>query len=430
MNATLPPLADRLAAARRETLALVALVEDADLNRSLNPEFSPLRWHLGHIAVFESFWVLARAGGQEGLRPDFDRLFDPTRNPKAERVLLPPRSEILDYAERVRERSLAVLAPAAPDHPAELLRDGYVGELVYEHECQHQEIMTFLLQMIPSDQKRRPDGWTPGRAGTEPGGDPVRVAGGPFRMGTTGRGFAYDNEREAHEVELADFAIDRAPVTEAAFVRFLEAGGYRDKRPWSAEGWRWRCEQGVESPRDWSSAEGGGWRIRGMFEVREPLAGVPVVGVSHHEAAAYAHWLGRRLPTEAEWERCAAWDDRTGRARLFPWGDDPPRPDLANTDGLCWGTRPVGPGGRSPAGCDDLTGQVWEWTSSTFGPYPGFRPFPYEGYSQTWFDGRHRVLRGGSWATRGPLCRSSFRNWYEPHVREILAGFRCAREGG
>ena len=421
-----PPLADRLARARRETLALIALVEDADLNRSLNPEFSPMRWHLGHIAAFEAHWVLVRAGGRPSLRPEYDHLFDPTRNPKAGRVDLPPRAELLDFADGVRAAALAILTTAAPDHPDPLLRAAFVGEMVYEHECQHQEILTFLLQMIPPGRKCRPADLPRPAPGVEPADELIGITAGVFAMGAAGSGFAYDNERDPHPVALADYRIARFPVTEQAFARFIEAGGYRTEALWSAEGWRWARVNAVDAPRDWTRTEGGGVRIRTLFQERDPAPGVPVVGVSQFEAAAYARWLGRRLPTEAEWERAAAWDATLGRSRRFPWGDGLPTIALANADGLAWGTRPVSAAGRAPSGCAELAGQGWEWTSTPFGPYPGFAPFPYAGYSQDWFDGQHLVLRGGSWATRGPLCRSSFRNWYHPHVREIFAGFRCA----
>jgi ergothioneine biosynthesis protein EgtB len=423
-----PSLADRMRRARDETLRLISLIEETDLNRSLNPEFSPIRWHLGHIAAYEAHWVLAQAGGQPTPDPVYDVLFDPTRNPKPNRDQLPPKSEILAYADRVRGSVETILDTAAPDHPTPLLRDGYIGELVYEHECQHQEIMTFLLQMIPHSRKRVPSGWEPVRVVDEPVTGMVTIPEGSFLQGAAGPWFVYDNEREPHEVHLPSYRIDRAPVSEFAYFQFVEGGGYQTESLWSAEGWSWRSQGDIRAPRDWSRGSHGGWEVRAMFETRPPLAGVPVVGVSAHEAEAYARWVGARLPTESEWERASSWDPASRQTRRFPWGSQPPRPDLANTDGWAWGTRSVQRSVESPSGCLDMAGQVWEWTASWFLPYPGFRPFPYEGYSQAWFDGRHRVLRGGSWATRGLLCRNSFRNWYHPHVREIFAGFRCAAD--
>ncbi len=325
MTATITPLAEALARAREQTIELVGLVEDADLNRSLNAEFSPLRWHLGHIAAYEAFWVLVQAGGHPSLKPEFDHLFDPTRNPKANRVHLPARSEILDFSRRVREQVLTVLSDCAPDHPNPLLRDGFVGNLVYEHECQHQEILTFLLQMIPPERKRRPDMMEPDSQNVEPSGEMVAVPAGPFVLGTTGRVFAYDNERDRHEVVLDAYRIDRTPVTERAFSRFVEAGGYRDERLWSADGWRWRVENDINAPRDWIPTEAGGWRVRTMFAERDLRDGVPVVGVSHYEAEAYARLLGRRLPTEAEWELRRSVGHRGRSGANLPLGRCPAR---------------------------------------------------------------------------------------------------------
>jgi len=419
-------LADRLDAARRATIELVALVEDADLNRSLHPEFSPLRWHLGHVAAFEAEWVLVRGFGEPSLSPAYDHLFDPTRNPKAERVHLPPRSELVAFADRERAAVLDRLRATDPSHDDPLLRDRFVFEMVHEHECQHQEILTFLLQMIDPARKPRPDRWRPAEPGAEPTDRMVDVPAGRYAIGGTGAGFGYDNEFPAHEVEVGAYQIAKSPVTERAYLEFVESGGYRDNGAWGPTARRWKAEHAIEAPRDWSRAADGSWTIRTMFEDRPPLAGHPVVGVSRFEAEAFARWAGRRLPTEAEWEVAASCEPGSSTRRRYPWGDETPSPALANLANRSWGTRPIDGRGRSALGCDDMAGQSWEWTASTFAPYPGFRAFPYDGYSAAWFDGEHAVLRGGSWATRGGLARGSFRNWYHPHVREILAGFRLA----
>jgi iron(II)-dependent oxidoreductase len=424
-----PPLLSRLVTARRETLDLIARVDRADLERSLHPEFSPLRWHFGHIAVFEGLWILQRVGGQPSLDPEFDRLFDPTRNPKPDRVHLPDLDTLREYGDRVRARIPAILAQAAPDHPDPLLRDAFVGEMIYEHECQHQEIISFLLQMIDPAHKQRPADWRPAQPGVEPARADVAVPPGTFTMGTSGVGFAYDNELKPHTVTLEAYHIDRAPVTEQAFLAFVEEGGYSRESLWTAPGWAWRQEEDARAPRDWSRGTDGSWTVRTLFEDRPPLPGYPVIGVSLHEARAFARWLGRRLPTEAEWERAAAWDPARGQAMRFPWGHDLPSAAQACSDGRDHGVRPIAGSGSSPAGCHDMAGQVWEWTDTPFHAYPSFQPFPYAGYSQDWFDGAHYVLRGGSWATRGPLCRAAFRNWYHPHVRQIFAGFRTAVDG-
>ncbi|HKP86374.1 MAG TPA: SUMF1/EgtB/PvdO family nonheme iron enzyme, partial [Blastocatellia bacterium] len=258
----------------------------------------------------------------------------------------------------------------------------------------------------------------------------VAVAGGPFEMGTSGYPFAYDNERPAHVVEVADFRIDRYPVTNAAYAEFIEAGGYRIRSLWSEEGWAWKESNKIERPLYWSPAGGEGWRVREMFEEVALRRSHPVTGVSWHEASAYARFAGKRLPTEAEWEKAASWDGERRKKRRFSWGDEARHADRANCDFDYWGTTPVAafPEGRSAYGCFDMTGNVWEWTASTFEPYPGFEAFPYREYSELWFDGDHRILKGGSWATRVPLLRCSFRNFWRPGFRIAFAGFRCAAD--
>jgi iron(II)-dependent oxidoreductase len=266
----------------------------------------------------------------------------------------------------------------------------------------------------------------------------VRVEGGPFEMGSRGYPFAYDNEQPPHIIEMSDFRIDRFPVTGSEFADFIEAGGYHTRSLWSDEGWAWKEENRVEHPLYWSRADAGcgkdlkgaRWLVREMFEETDLKGDHPVTGVSWYEAESYARLAGKRLPTEAEWEKAASWDPRSGGKRRFSWGDEPADPARANFGNSRWGTTAVAahPEGRSDYGCFDMTGNAWEWTSSIFGPYPGFKAFPYPEYSELWFDGDHRVLKGGSWMTREPLLRCSFRNFWRPRFRVAFAGFRCAAD--
>ena len=245
-------------------------------------------------------------------------------------------------------------------------------------------------------------------------------------MGDPGEGFAYDNERPRHEVELPAFEIDRLPVTNGDYLEFVEAGGYDDRRCWSPEGWEWIRETGTRRPLYWT--EDGRERRFGSGDPIDPS--LPVMHVSWFEADAYARWRGKRLPTEAEWEKAAAWDPVDGKSRRYPWGDEPPEGRHANLDQTAFGPAPAGahPAGESAYGVLGLIGDAWEWTASDFGPYPGFRAFPYEEYSSIFFGSDYKVLRGGSWATRPHVIRNTFRNWDFPRRRQIFAGFRCARD--
>jgi gamma-glutamyl hercynylcysteine S-oxide synthase len=423
----------RLEAIRERTLALIAPLDWAALRKQHVSILSPMVWDLGHIGNFEELW-LVRALGGEPLEDGYDRIFDAVANPRSTReaLPLPDRRELFDYLGRVREATLAILDGAAGTaRPADdpLTAHGLVWELVAEHEEQHQETLLQEMQAMAEPL------YVPGVRRRPPPGGPVpeemiEIPAGPFVLGTDRPDFAYDNERRAHEVDLPAFAIDSAPVTNAAYLAFIAAGGYRERGFWSEPGWRWREETGAEAPLYWRRGEDGSWRQRRLDREREPAPDEPVIHVSYCEAEAFARFAGKRLPTEAEWEKAALWDPRAGRARAYPWGDEPPTPERANLDQLAFGPAPVGayPAGVSAYGVHQMLGDVWEWTSSDFLAYPGFAAFPYPEYSEVFFGGDSKVLRGGSWATRPGVARGTFRNWDYPIRRQIFTGIRCARD--
>jgi iron(II)-dependent oxidoreductase len=410
---------ERLVSLRAETLSLLALVSEADAARIVHEHWSPLRWHLGHVAHIESLWIRQRIARKPSLNERYDVLFDPDRYPREERSNLPALGEIRAYAESVRRETLDYVARGAFPEDDPLQRGGYIAEFLWEHEAQHQELMTLILQLFEPGAKR---GRTP--AAPPPARDRgmVRVPGGELTLGSNGPGFTYDNEKPEHRVRVAEFRVGRVPVTNGEFAAFAAEGGYGRRELWSDAGWAWVREERPQAPLHWRR-EGAGWRERTMFEEVALRPDHPVTGVCAFEAEAYARFAGKRLPTEAEWEMAARGPD----GRRYPWGS-------ADADGRAngarrfWGTTPVGAfaEGASPCGALDMAGNLWEWTATPFAPYPGFRPFPYPEYSEPYFDGGHVVLRGGSWATQGPLLRSTFRNWYPPYQRAILAGFRCA----
>jgi len=248
-------------------------------------------------------------------------------------------------------------------------------------------------------------------------------------MGTSSEPWALDNERPAHTVHLPAFYLDTTPVTNAAYQQFVSDGGYRDQRWWSPAGWQHRQRAGLDAPLYWQR-EGGGW-VRSVFGVTEPVVpNEPVVHVCWYEAQAYTAWAGRRLPTEAEWEKAARFDPATGRSRRYPWGDSEPDPSQANLGQRHLRPAPAGsyPAGAAPSGARQLIGDVWEWTDSDLAPYPGFRAWPYREYSEVFFGDEYKVLRGGSFAADQVACRGTFRNWDYPIRRQIFAGFRTARD--
>jgi len=421
-------LGSALAGARGRTLSLVAPVTERNLNRQHHPLMSPLVWDLGHIAAFEDLWVCRSAGDLELLRPELSEVYDATETPRAGRGDIPylRREEAIEFMQQVHERALAVLERADLSEDGDALNaGGFVWEMLIQHEHQHNETMLQTLQLVG------PDVYSPTRRPLPPappgeGPPTVEVPGGTFPMGDPGREFAYDNERPRHEVHVAAFRIDRTPVTNGPFGEFVADGGYARRELWTAEGWEWRASAGVERPLFWSAT---GEERR--FERVAPIdPAMPVMHVSWFEADAFARWRGARLPTEAEWEKAAGWDPATGDSRRRPWGDAEPTAHQANLDHLSYGPGPAGslPAGASPCGVLGMVGDAWEWTSSRFEGYPGFSAFPYPQYSEVFFGGDYRVLRGGSWATRPSIARNTFRNWDHPQRRQIFAGFRCVED--
>ena len=417
---------DALAEGRARTLALVEPVTSEDLDRVHDPLMSPLVWDLGHIAAFEDLWLGQRAGGLEPLRPELADVYDASENPRAERGDIPylRRDDAIAYMEAVRERSLAVLDRVALDSGSDRLNaGGFVWEMLVRHEHQHNETMLQTLQLArPGTYSPVPRPTHDGTYATE---GTVVIEAGPFDMGAEGSGFAYDNERPRYAVDLPAYAIDRAPVTNGEYGRFVAEDGYGRRELWSDEGWRWRATERAERPLYWR-ADGSERRFERIAAIDLDL---PVMHVSWFEADAFARWAGARLPTEAEWEKAATWDSHRARSRPYPWGYEPPGTELANLDQTAFGPERVGTlDGVSPEGVSGLIGDCWEWTASDFSGYPGFRPFPYPQYSQAFFGLGLRVLRGGSWATRPGVARSTFRNWDLPERRQIFSGFRCVRE--
>jgi gamma-glutamyl hercynylcysteine S-oxide synthase len=349
-----------ITACRSLTLQQFAAIDATTFCQQGHPDFSPVGWHLGHIGYTEAKWVLVQMAGQAPPFPEYDRLFAADGLPKAERQNLPDLATIVDYLQIVRSQ---VFDYFDQDHAAAIaaVERQRLWQFLLQHESQHCETVAIVLAIIGSvlPEPHLPlDHTNPAM---------ITIPAGQFWQGND-RLEALDNERPVHRVEVASFAIDRAPVTNAAYQQFINAGGYTDRRWWCDAGWDWLQQNPVTQPYYWPQVV---------------AAHQPVCGVSWYEAQAYAQFVGKRLPTEMEWEAAAT--ELTG------------------------------------------IGQVWEWTDSWFAGYPGFQAFPYQGYSATYFDRQHRVLRGGSWATRSWATRPSFRNWYHPGTRVIFAGFRCAQ---
>ncbi|ABG03657.1 protein of unknown function DUF323 [Rubrobacter xylanophilus DSM 9941] len=417
--------------ARERTRWLISPLSEEQLTAQHDPIMSPLIWDYGHIGNYEELWLLNRAFGRSLADRELYDIYDASITPRSERPSLNMlgRADADRYLDAVRRAALEELRKADLGGDDPLLGEGFVYRMVLQHEAQHNETMLQTLQLM------RGEGYRPRRMAPLPPGNPggeemVLVPGGAFIMGTDDRARALDNERPAHEVELPPFYIDRLPVTNREYLGFVEDGGYRREELWDPEGWEWIREERISAPKHWYQKEPHDWWTE-CFGFDQPLRpDAPVMHVSWYEADAYARWAGKRLPTEAEWEKAASWDPEEGTKRLFPWGDEPPTPERANLDQLAFRPAEVGayPAGASPCGALGMVGDVWEWTATEFSGYPGFESFPYREYSEVFFDEGYMVLRGGSFATRPCAIRNTFRNWDFPIRRQLFVGFRCARD--
>lgn len=408
------------------------LTEDLSSQELMGPYLgivNPVLWEIGHVAWFHEYWTLRHAAGRAPLIERCDRLWDSSAVAHATRwhLDLPDRAGTWRYMADVLARQEDGLAGGI-DETAR-----YFYDLAIRHEDMHVEALTYMRQTLSYAPPH--DLGIAGRPHAGPLPGDAAVPGGRWRLGSTADdGFIFDNEKWAHEAILKPFRIARAPVTNAEFAAFIEAGGYRTHEFWSDAGWTWREQHGAEHPVYWQGKRDGVWTVRRYRTVEELAPHAPVVFVNWFEADAWCRWAKRRLPSEAEWEAAAIGLPTPDGARLadqrrrWPWGAEPPTPARANLDFAFDGTVDVAAlaEGDSAFGCRQMIGNVWEWTASDFLPFAGFDADPYKDYSQPWF-GSRKVLRGGCWATSARIARPAYRNFFTPDRSDVFAGFRtCA----
>jgi len=375
----------RLRAVHRRLQALVEPLDDTDYRAQFHKDLSPLGWHLGHCTFIENYWLRERIQGDDRLTAPLHDYYFPQFSPKPERgAKLPPKEKLLDTVERENDANMLLLS-GTDGHlkPSPLLENEYIEHFLIQHHCMHYETMMMALTQRALRRHRGEylvDRRLESRA---PLTTMKHVAGGEYSVGGEAPE-AFDNELPPNRITLKSFRIARAPVSNTEYLGFIERGGYDDPALWSEAGWAWRTEHGITGPDHWRQDARGWWYGIGVDGPHDLDPAEPVMGLSHHEASAYARWVGARLPHELEWEIAC-------RLNLL-----------------------------------EQTGHVWEWCANTFFPYAGFSAFPYDEYSTPWFDEKHYTLRGGSLYTRRDLRRASFRNFYEPDKRHIFAGLRLA----
>jgi ergothioneine biosynthesis protein EgtB len=438
-------ISDLYRTVRARTMRIVAPLEIEDYVIQTAEFMSPPRWHIGHTSWFFETLLKSYLPGYQSYSEDFLFYFNSYYEgfgPRIERAKRGTKSRptvraTLEYRRRIDDLMIEFLEQLA-NHPQSekvlsLIRLGL------EHEMQHQELLVYDIKHLLCDLYKPEMKPTPAASETVEG--MAQVEGGLFWLGygeDSGRAggrlefpaFAFDNEKPAHQVFLENFALDRAPVSNGDFLQFIRNGGYRDFRWWFSEGWQVVSKEQWQAPLYWEVHDGQ-WMIRdfnGLHPV-ESKADEPVSHVSYYEASAYAKWAGKRLPTEAEWEKAASFDPTNGERKAFPWGNnlaDQSKRNLLENE--LWGVAPVGafPGGQSRYGCQQMIGDVWEWTSSDYVPYPGFKS-AFDEYNDKWFVNQ-KVLRGGSYATPQIHIRSTYRNFFHAHERWMISGFRCAQD--
>jgi ergothioneine biosynthesis protein EgtB len=393
----------------------------------------PIVFYEGHLPAFSLNTLVKKALGRPGLDESLERLFargiDPDEGDATRPALSwPDRAQVRQFVDAADALVLNALATAdleIPGHP--LLQGAEAVFTILEHEAMHQETLLYMWQRLPFEQKRTPHDYRVISTGSPAPNDTVAIPAGPAQLGAVRAEipFGWDNEFGRVELDVPAFTIDRRNVTNADFLEFVEAGGYARSDLWADDDWTWIQEQQVRHPAFWER-DGDAWLWRGMFG-RFALPGDWPVYVSHAEASAFARWRGRRLPTEAEYQRAAYGGPQT-EPRAFPWGDAPPDSSRGVFDFTSWEPEPVAShrAGRSAWGVDDLVGNGWEWTGSVFRPFPGFRASAsYPEYSADFFDESHYVMKGASPATARELLRPTFRNWFRARYPYVYATFRC-----
>ena len=430
-------LLERVSAARWRSDALFSVVLPGSMYERPIPERHRIIFYLGHLEAFDWNLLHENVFGLKAFHPELDRLFafgiDPVGGglPTDKPSDWPSLEVVKDYVKRVRAALDEKLADGILESRAPT-RDGFpldaLLNVAIEHRLMHLETLAYMLHQLPLDRKiRQVD--PPSLVTSHAVHRMVEIPSGVATLGLS-RGdatFGWDNEYVVHTAHVPAFEIDQYMVTNRQYLEFMSAGGYDTRALWNDDDWNWKAAQGVRQPVFWKKVDGQ-WRCRTMFdEISLPLDW-PVF-VSHAEAAAYARWAGKSLPTEEEWHR-AAYGTADGNERPYPWGGEALHSSLGNFDFNRWDPTPVNafPRGQSAFGVYGMLGNGWEWTSTVFAPFPGFEPFPfYRGYSADFFDGKHFVMKGGSARTAACMLRPTFRNWFQAHYQYAYAGFRCVK---
>jgi len=415
---------------RDRTLKLVETLEKDDFVVQTAPFMSPPKWHLGHVSwLFEIVmsktiknYKIYSQEFNEYLNSYYHQFGEPHDKDKRGMATRPTIDQVLEYFHMISHKVADTLQNELLDDKTKQL---YF--MAIHHECQHQELLVYDLQHLLAS-RYRPITTNPLPTPSKQELKSVKIDGGLYSMGYSGNQYCYDIELPEHKVYLNDYKIDVFPITNGQYIEFMEDGGYNNFRYWLSDGWDKVQNDKWNAPMYWEKVDDV-WMTNDFLGKREVNPNESVCHVSFYEADAYSKWAGKRLPTEAEWEKAACWDEKTQTKTIFPWGDKSPDINRANLlESYLWNCTEIGayPNGKSHYGCQQMIGDVWEWTSSEFTGYPGFKS-GFSEYNDKWF-ANQKVLRGGSFGTPSISVRGSYRNFFRLDERWLFSGFRCVED--
>ena len=424
------PLIEQFREIRTRTLELVKTLEKDDFVIQTAFFMSPPKWHIGHVSWIYEVIISKLDKNYEFYSKEFSEYLNSyyqqfgTPQDKGLRGISsrPTVDQIFQYFNTINQRVEKLIeSKSLSEDEIKLITIGF------HHECQHQELLVYDLQHLLAEQYR------PTRKNEIPKQESVEkksvhIKGGLYTMGYNGDNYCYDVELPEHKVHLNDYKIDAYPITNQQFMEFIKDGGYENYKYWLSDGWEKVKANKWKAPMYWEKVDGE-WNVRDFLGIRKINPNQPVCHVSFYEADAYCKWAGKRLPTEAEWEKAACWNEEKQEKTIFPWGNESPTEDKCNLlESYFWGCSEIGsfPNGVSHLGCQHMIGDVWEWTASEFTGYPGFKT-GFDEYNDKWFTNQ-KVLRGGSFGTPKMSIRSSYRNFFRLDERWLFSGFRCAED--
>ncbi|MGB0724483.1 MAG: ergothioneine biosynthesis protein EgtB [Nitrosopumilus sp.] len=412
---------------RNRTLELVKNLEKDDFVVQTAPYMSPPKWHIGHVSwIYEAIiskidknYKFHSKELSEYLNSYYQQFGLPHDKGLRGIISRPTTNEIFQYFNTINQKvEKFIETHELNDQEKKLIITGF------HHECQHQELLVYDLQHLLAEQ------YLPVRKNKKSIQENkqkefVKIKGGIFEMGYNGKEFSYDIELPEHKTYLEDYEIGIFPITNREYLEFMNDGGYETYKYWLSDGWEKVKSNNWKSPMYWEKIDDE-WYVRDFLGIRKINPNEPVCHVSYYEADAYCKWSGKRLPTEAEWEKAACWNETKQEKTIFPWGNNSPTEENCNLlESYHWGCTEIGtyPSGKSPSGCEQMIGDVWEWTSSEFVGYPGFKT-GFDEYNDKWFTNQ-KVLRGGSFGTPKMSIRGSYRNFFRLDERWLFSGFRC-----